>query len=48
LIGTKSDVSTLARNRIKRSGYPFCPKEFLGRQTQEELGEKAQEDADEE
>ena len=46
MIGTKSDVFTLAQNWIKRSRSPFCHKEFLERQAQEELGEEAQEDAD--
>jgi hypothetical protein len=48
LIGTKSAPSLLPETGQKAPDSPFYHKEFLERQAQEELGEEAQEDADEE
>ena len=47
-IGTKSAISLLPKTGQEAPDSPFYHKDFLERQAQEELGEEAQEDADEE
>jgi hypothetical protein len=48
LIGTKSALPFLPKTGQKAPDSPFYHKDFLERQAQEELGEEAQENADEE